>query len=381
MINNKNPIKSSSTGFRVLFDAHMLGEQEGGNETYAAGLVSGFSNLETSPSFQFTTLYGPHYHPNSNGNNQISFVRLNPESSWKRVFGTIPQLCRKLKADIVHVTYNASPFLTCPSIVSVHDVIYRLYPQYFSPRVRLLLSTLLPLSMIKAKKIITISQTSKKDIETFYPFTRGKVVVVPIAAGPIVEAVPDYQGSYSLIAEEFILSVGTLQPRKNILRLIDAYLEAREQGLVSAKLLIVGRAAWQHSQMVQKAIQSAYGQDIIFAGYLSNELLSALYRRCKLFVYPSLYEGFGLPVLEAMVCNAPVVTSNCSSMPEVAGDSAMLIDPESVSSIRDALVQILNDEQLRQDLCNRGMANARRFSWEKTAAMTLDTYKQTVSYI
>lgn len=305
--------------------------------------------------------------------------KLEDASNLKRIFRTIPKLCHTLDADLVHVTYNASPFIKCPLVVSVHDVIFRLYPQYFSPRVRLLLSTLLPLTMMRAKSIVTISQTSKADIERFYPFTRGKIYVTPVAAGPIVNVQPNFEAceKYAL-GRDFILSVGTLQPRKNITRLIQAYVDARIRGTISARLLVVGRAAWQYSDVYGIAMQSGYRQDIIFTGYLPDDVLAALYRRCQVFVYPSLYEGFGLPVLEAMACGAPVITSNCSSLPEVAGNAAILVDPYSIDGIRTAIERISNSEELRQSLRQQGENRAKSFSWDRTAAMTLEVYERSI---
>lgn len=361
----------------TLLDAHMLGEQEGGNETYVAGLIDGFSRLGLSELHQLTVLHGPRYRPDVQQRGNVRFHQLEDTSDLKRVFRTIPKLCRSLGTDLVHVTYNASPISSCPIVVTVHDVIFRLYPQYFSPRVRLLLSILLPLTMMKAKRIVTLSQTSKEDIEKFYPFTRSKVHVIPLAPGPIVNAQPNYEeGEKYTGGQDFILSVGTVQPRKNIARLIQAYIAARAQGTISAKLLVVGRAAWQHTDIHRMAIESGYGQDIVFTGYLPDNVLAALYRRCQVFVYPSLYEGFGLPVLEAMACDAPVITSNCSSLPEVAGDAAILIDPYSVSDLRTAIERVADSKELRQSLRERGKRRAKSYSWSETAAMTLEIYER-----
>lgn len=369
----------SKDNLHVLLDGHMLGEQEGGNETYVAGLVEGFGHLELSKSHKMTVLCGPRYDSSIRQAHNLHFKRLGNVSNLKRIFRIMSKLCQELDPDLVHVTYNASPFLTCPIIVTVHDVIHRLYPQYFSPRVRLLLSTLLPLTMMKAKAIVTVSQTSKEDIESFYPFTRGKIHVTPEAPGPIVNIRPNYEACKKhTLDQSFILSVGTVQPRKNIARLIQAYIKARAQGSTTARLLIVGRAAWQHSNIYQIARQSGYSKDIVFTGYLPDDTLAALYHRCEVFVYPSLYEGFGLPVLEAMACGAPVITSNCSSLPEVAGDAAVLVDPHSVEEIRIAVGQVVNNQELRQSLCQKGKHRAESFTWAKTAALTLAVYEQSV---
>lgn len=371
--------------FHVLLDAHMLGEQEGGNETYIAGLIKGLQETTNTDPNTISVLVNPHYRiiqksQSSPELNTVHFRQLSTDNSIKRIFYAIPRLCSETNADLVHVTYNASPLIKCPVLVSVHDVIFRIYPEFFAPRVRLLLNTLLPLTMMKARRIITISETSKTDIERFYPFTKGKIHVTPVAPGTIINSLPDHRAVDEYCkGQDFVLSVGTIQPRKNIERLIEAYVEARSSGAITAKLLIAGRSAWQHSDIHRRATESTYGKDIIFTGYVSNEVLAALYERCLVFVYPSLYEGFGLPVLEAMACGAPVITSDRSSLPEVAGNAAVLVDPFSIEDIRTAIQNVVSNAAFREELRKKGKERADNFSWKRTASMTLDLYRQVVA--
>ncbi|WP_029214913.1 glycosyltransferase family 4 protein [Kallotenue papyrolyticum] len=361
----------------IVLDAHMLGTQEGGNETYVAGLMRGFAALAdcatrviaVCPSCQIPAI----------SNRHLEYVPLRTSGNFSRLLLELPSVCRRFTADLLHVTYNAPLFVRTPTVVSVHDVIFRRFPSYFSPRVRLLLSTWLPLSMMRAARVVTLSEASKRDIIHYYPFTRNKIEVIPPAAGPLVALEPDFDGAKQFTGgEPFILAVGTLQPRKNIARLIKAYLRLRHQTGLTAKLVIVGKAAWQHSHLYQLAASTPYRQDIIFTGYISDATLAALYRTCTVFVYPSLYEGFGLPVIEAMALGAPVITSNTSSLPEAAGDGAMLVDPYSEQAISDALNCILTNADVRQALRHRGRQQAARFSWEHTAVQTLQVYKEVV---
>jgi glycosyltransferase involved in cell wall biosynthesis len=364
----------------IVFDAHMLGEQEGGNETYAAGLVQGFAAAALPAETSIKVLYQSSALPASPPGPQIEPIDLGQAGNFKRIFSRIPRICEQVGADLLHVTYNAAPWGRTPLAVSVHDVIFRHFPRYFSPRVRVLLSVLLPLSMRRARAVITLSEASKRDILRFYPFTAGKVHVIPLGPGQVGTVEPDDAAAtrYSL-NQPFFLAVGTLQPRKNLVRLISAYTAARERGEIDARLLIVGRAAWQHSEVYQIAQQSRYCADVVFTGYLSDAALAALYRQCLAFVYPSLYEGFGLPVLEAMACGAPVITSATSSLPEVAGDAALLVDPYSTSQIREALAQIGGSPDLRQRLAAAGVERASRFSWRQTAEQTLEVYRSVLS--
>ncbi len=360
---------------RVLLDAHMLGQREGGNETYVAGLLDGFAELGPTAA-QITALYSPGYTPRPGPH---AAAQLADRSDVRRLLFALPVAARRSAADVVHVTYNAPFQLTGATVVTVHDVIYRRYPAYFSPRVRLLLNTLLPLSMRRADLVITDSEASRHEIAHYYPAVAEKVRVVPIAAGPVASTPPDVAAAESLTGgRPFVLAVGTLQPRKNIARLVEAYIRLRQAGVTDARLVVVGQAAWQSSPIQRMAAESPFAGDIIFPGYLDDATVAALYRRCTAFVYPSLYEGFGLPVLEAMACGAPVITSNLSSLPEVAGDAALLVDPHSVEAIGTALAQLIERPELRAELRRRGAQRAAQFSWERTARGVLEVYHEAV---
>lgn len=363
----------------VLLDAHMLGEQEGGNETYIAGLLSGLHCVSSPQTETISVLYTAAYYASLRQHAILPAIAMRSRTNIRRVFSEIPGLCRRLGVDALHATYVASPILSARLILTVHDVIFRLYPQYFSPRDRLLLLTLLPLSMRRAHCIITVSEASKADIVQYYPFVREKIVAIPEAAGPVAAVEPDARAVQELLdGSPFILTVGTLQPRKNLVRLIKAYIQLRSRSRARWRLLIVGRAAWQHSEVYQLVRACPFHGDIVFTGYLPDAAVAALYRRCVLFAYPSLYEGFGLPVLEAMACGAPVLAGNRSSIPEVAGDAAVLVDPLSVPALTDAMEQILTTATLQDDLRQRGQARAALFSWDRTARETLNVYRRVV---
>ena len=239
------------------------------------------------------------------------------------------------------------------------------------------MSTLLPVSMRRAGLILTISEASRRDIVHYYPSVGHKIKVIPLAAGPVVEARPAAAAIERYTAgADFILAVGTVQPRKNISRLVQAYISLRRRNVTKARLIIVGRDDWQHSEIHSLAVASPSADDIVFAGYLADELVAALYQTCAVFVYPSLYEGFGLPVLEAMACGAPVITSNVSSLPEIAGEAAILVDPQSVEQISAALESVLGNQELQEDLRRRGREQAKTYSWDQTARTTVAAYEQ-----
>lgn len=361
---------------KVLIDAHMLGEQEGGNETYIAGLLAGFEALGASADVAVTALLSPTFP--APGTRHVGTARLRGGAPRRMLHG-LPAACRATGADLLHVTYNAPPFGACPTVVSVHDVLYRRFPAYFSPRVRLLLNTLLPLSMLRARAVLTLSEASRREIEHFYPFVRERIAVIGLAPGPVAQTPPDETGAAQYLAgSPFVLAVGTVQPRKNIARLIEAYIEVRRRGVEGVRLLIVGRSRWQGSAIQRLAQESPCRDEIVFTGYLSDAIVAALYRRCAAFVYPSLAEGFGLPVLEAMACGAPVITSDRSALPEVAGDAALLVDPTSVPALSAALERVLRDEGLQAQLRANSARRAAQFSWRRVAEETLGVYRQAV---
>lgn len=370
----------TDNNMKVIIDSHMLGQKEAGNETYILGLLNGIDQIcRDTERFEIYPLINKNYSLPIKCTN-FRNITLSSSSDIRRVFIDIPLAQRNVNADITHVTYNASPFIRGKLVVTVHDVIFRIFPQYFSPKVRLILSTLLPLSMHRANIILTISLSSKKEITHYYPFTRNKIISIPIGPGAVVNTPPNTSEiAIYTRKKDFILAVGTIQPRKNIARLIDAYTLLRRRSSTAARLIIVGKADWQHSKIYEKAMRSPYHDDIVFTGYLDDTMLAALYRQCSVFVYPSLYEGFGLPVVEAMACGAPVITSNVSSLPEVAGSAALLVNPYSVSDLADAIEQVLSDPNLQDKLRSEGVKQASKFSWSRTARETLQVYEKIVN--
>jgi glycosyltransferase involved in cell wall biosynthesis len=369
---------AKSQHMRVCLDAHMLGEQETGNETYVAGLAPALAGL---PEVECLAAIRPGTQvPQEWSGSPLKIAALRPSGNWPRLMYALPRLCRTWQADVLHVTYNG-PFLSpCPVVVTVHDVIFKRYPAFFSARDRLLFATLLRLTLRRAAAIITDSESSRRDIVTYYPFTRDKIHVVPLAVNPAfrVEISADRRQAVRAryrVDTPFILAVGNLQPRKNLQRLTAAFRCLLADGFNSHRLVLVGNDAFRSSEFraeVQDLIQS--GQ-LTLTGYVPEEDLPALYREADVFVYPSLYEGFGLPILEAMACGIPVVTSNTSSMPEVAGDAALLVDPVQTDQIQHALYSIISQAELAIQLSEKGQQRSKQFTWVSTARNVMTVYR------
>ena len=213
--------------------------------------------------------------------------------------------------------------------------------------------------------IIVDSHATKKDVSTYFSTPENKINVVHLASEmkPVPTRLPSKYG----IKGDFLLYVGTVEPRKNLLRIIEAFNQLDQE----LKLVIVGVSGWDN-----KAVYRTKNPNIIFTGYVPEEELPIFYCNAKLLLYPSLYEGFGFPILEAMNCGCPVITSNISSMPEVAGNAALLVDPYSTEEIKRAMQMLLSDAKLRKRLIDSGVRQARRFSWGKTADETMKVYEK-----
>jgi glycosyltransferase involved in cell wall biosynthesis len=227
-----------------------------------------------------------------------------------------------------------------------------------------------------------VSEQSKADILRYLPVKAENVTVIPEAAGPSYRPMDRAQSEEVLlrhgISFPYILYVGSIEARKNITRLLEAYAQIRGWSQ-KWKLVIVGATKWKYSPIFDTLQQLQLASAVHFTGHVADEDLPALYNGAAVFVFPSLYEGFGLPVLEAMACGVPVVTSNCSSLPEVAGDGAILVDPRDVNAIAAAIRRVLEELDLATGLRAKGLARARQFTWERTARETIAVYKKVMS--
>lgn len=276
------------------------------------------------------------------------------------------------KTDIFHAPsiFELPLNLSFPSVVTIHDMTTFLFPDQRGQEVSKRLSERTKKVLEKAQKIIAISQNTKKDIVKFCQIPREKIIVTPLAAGS------DFKPNKFLQRQDFILGVGTIEPRKNLKRLILAYAKLPEDVRKKHQLKIVGASGWNDSEIYKVAKPLVGKRQVDFLGYISDQELLKLYCRAKVFVYPSLYEGFGIPPLEAMSCSTPVITSNVSSLPEVTGDAALLVNPEDTDDIYRKIRMVLSNKKLCHKLSEKGLNRAKKFSWEKCAQQTLKVYEE-----
>jgi glycosyltransferase involved in cell wall biosynthesis len=291
----------------------------------------------------------------------------------------LPRLLRSRGVDVFHgATFTLPLWKSCRHVVSIHDMTFHLTPERHLPAKRYYFQQMIPRACRQADAVIAISESTKRDLISLLGVREEKIFVVYHGVPPHYRRVTDEQPLAAVrrrfgLNRPYVLHVGMLEPRKNLKTLVEAYRTADDIH-TDYDLVLAGGYGWGYEPLLEQI--RASGLDSIRAtGYVAEEDLPALYSQAELFVYPSVYEGFGLPVLEAMAFEVPVITSNVSSMPEVAGDACFLIEPEDVSGLKQAMRRILGSPELRSRMAAAGRARAQQFTWEATARRTLDVYR------
>lgn len=291
-----------------------------------------------------------------------------------------PSLIRHLGLDLFHSPYYIKPyFLPCPSVVTIYDLIPRLYSQSISLWARAIFEMAIRLATVTSRLVISVSQSAKEDLVRLLGVPPSKVWVTPLGVdtrfNPLNEkAIFNLRQKYDL-PEGYILYLGINKPHKNLVRLVEAFAKVK----TGRKLVLAGKEDPRYREAHEVVMRLSLQDRVVFLGQVPENDLPALYSGAALFVFPSLYEGFGLPLLEAMACGAPVVCSSTSSLPEIAGQAAVMVDPLDLSQLARALERVLGDSDLRASMREEGLKQAARFPWERTAKETLAAYRQVLS--
>jgi glycosyltransferase involved in cell wall biosynthesis len=361
---------------RFAIDAHTIGRHLTGNEVYVRNLLENYARLDRESQFlaYVCSEYAASEVPNRFEKSFVSvnpFVRLGLDLTWRSIAD---------RPALLHVQYTAPLYCPVPLVVSVHDVSFIDHPHYFKPARGLQLRTTVANTVSRARKIITVSEFSRQRIQATYNIPAEQIHVIYNGVSPSFRPVAK-TAAFTWVSQRFgvqwpyVLSVGDLQPRKNHLSLIETFSQLMlDHPHLPHHLVLVGKPTWFAPKVYEAAKASPFAERIHFTGFVNDEDLLHLYNAAELFVYPSFYEGFGLPIVEAQACGTPVVCSNTSAMPEVADSAALLFDPASTSEIYRAMRDILIDEELRLRMAKLGQKNALRFSWERAAEQTLDVY-------
>jgi glycosyltransferase involved in cell wall biosynthesis len=295
----------------------------------------------------------------------------------------LPMSLARERVRLVHEPhYVLPPLIQCRSVVTIHDCIHLMFPQYLPGKLaHVYAKGSMWAAAHKANRILTVSEASKRDILRFFDVSAEKVSVIYNAiderflSPANIERMNLVRQRYQL-DHPFVLYVGNIKPHKNIERLIDAFGRARGRCPDDLKLIIIGDEISKYPGLRQSVHKHKLDKHVRFLGFQPVDTLAAFYRLARAFVFPSLYEGFGLPPLEAMACGSPVVTSNVSSLPEVAGGAALLVDPYDADAIAAGIVQAVTDETLRADLIKRGLDRARSFSWPQSVKKIHEIYME-----
>jgi len=285
--------------------------------------------------------------------------------------------------NIIHGTnYLVYPLKKSLKVLNIYDLAFLKYPKYVNSVVKEY-EKIVRKCLTWTDLIVTSSESVKHDIAKYLDFDPDKIHVTPLASryddqylnkidiALLASSFPNYSFS-----KPYLLFVSTIEPRKNINALITAFNLLKQKYKIDHDLVLIGQKGWHYEPIFEAIANSPYHQYIYHLDYLSDELVAMFYAKADVMVYPSHYEGFGLPILEAMIFNAPVVTSNVSSMPEVAGDAALLIDPTEPEQLAESILKVISDRKFRNELITKGQARAKSFSWEKTALATIEGYKK-----
>ncbi len=306
------------------------------------------------------------------------FPTINPRVRipWEQLLA--PLLLRRSGADLFHGVHSVVP-VSCPvpSVVTVHDLAFIRFPQTFRAYNRIYLDVATRLSVRRAARILVVSEHTRREVIGLLGVAPERVVVTPNAVRehfrPPDPAVLETFRARKGLPEHFVLYVGTLEPRKNLTTLLEAYAEVAQRQ--AAPLLVGGGKGWLYDAVFQRLEALGLRERVRFVGYLDEAELPLWYAAATVFVFPSIYEGFGMPPLEAMACGTPVVASNTSSLPEVVGDAGLTVSPYDPAALAEAISRLLDDADLRQELRERGLRQVRAFSWRVTAERTLAAYE------
>jgi glycosyltransferase involved in cell wall biosynthesis len=369
---------------RIAIDARKL--RDYGIGTYVRNLLRYLARLDRTTEYVLLCHEADRQLASHLGENFRSVLDSSPGYSLREQL-TIPLDLHRAGVDLFHAPHYVLPPLTpCRSVVTIHDCIHVRFPQYLPNRAAYVYArSALWFATHRSSRILTVSEASKRDILDLFKVPEKKIDVIYNAIderfweSPPLDEVDRLRERYQLDAP-FVLYAGNIRPHKNLERLIEAFHTMKKHDFENVKLLIIGDEISKYATLRRAVHRHKLHKHVRFFGFVPDRTLAILYRLAAVFVFPSLYEGFGLPPLEAMASGTPVITSNVSSLPEVVGDAAVLIDPYESDAIAEAMERVLSDPALRQSLRERGLARARHFSWERSVARVREIYGEVFSH-
>ena len=368
---------------RIGLDGIPLSEVKTGIGHYTLELARALALVSTSDEFELVSPFP--YLPELSSQTwpeNLRMERVGINSIVNRWWAMrLPAHVRRAGYALFHGTnYDIPLWNRCPTVVTIHDLSVLLHPHLHERQVVRRARRRLPVMARAATMIITATSEGKREVCAHLNVKPEKVAVTPYAPRRNFRPCATEESTKVRrrlgIEDEFLLFVGTIEPRKNLLTLVRAYEEVLRETALRPQLVIAGREGWLMDDLFAYINRAGLQDRLRFTGYLAEEDLAALYSSCRVFIYPSLYEGFGLPPLEAMACGAPVITSRIQSIMEVTASAALLVEPTDAAALAQAIIKLLEDEGQREQLKAAGRARALEFTWEKTAEQTLELYRR-----
>ncbi|MEJ2209749.1 MAG: glycosyltransferase family 1 protein [Anaerolineae bacterium] len=355
----------------MALNASDVGRLRGGNESYLWGLLDGLSQVAEAAGIRVSLVTSAQGAGRVRGEPRFDAFRVYDTGVYRRLPFLLWQqtrLVRRIRPDWYLSTFFRPPALPCRAAVLVHDLSFRAHPEYFPRTIGLYMRLLTGLALRRAESVIALSEFTRQEIARFYPAAAARTAVLYPGVGREFTAQADAAADERLLAglgvePPYLLAVGNIHPRKNLGRLLAAWQRLRDGGRQVPAMVWVGQRRWESGPLLDRARAAG----VCLPGFVDVQQLPAIYRRAEALAYPSLYEGFGLPPLEAMACGTPVLAAGTTSLPEAVGDAAVVVDPASVEALAEGLERVLFDGGLRRDLRARGLARAARFRWSRTA--------------
>ncbi len=363
---------------RVGIDAHMIGDHSGGNESFYTNII----NNMNPPKNMEIILFVKKGADLSALTNKFKCIEFQESSALKRNFFELPKLCKEYELDLLHTQYFIPFNRPCPVVCTIHDICFEHYSNIFTKKEYYTQKLLIPYAAKKSKAVFTVSNHAKQDIASHYHIPESNLVVTYNAVNQNFRKLneeelneSELRNKFDITGNRIILSVGNLQPRKNLPRLMRAFVKLKKDSHFSdVQLVVVGKKAWMFDDIMKESADN--NKDIILTDYVSNEDLVRLYNLADGFVYPSFYEGFGIPPLEAMACGTPVAVANATSLPEVVGDAGMYFDPFSEEEITNSIVKLLDEDKAIRD--EKRIERVNCFNWQDSANAMFSKYIEVV---
>lgn len=367
----------------IAIDAHSVGAGLGGNETYATNLIEALAEIDSRNRYTLYVTKNDAIERFADRWPNFEVRQTLPHTPLVRIPVTLSVELRRRPVDILHVQYTSPPLTPCPVINTIHDLSFEHLPETFKRRSWRQMRLTIRRSAQTAAHIITDSNFSRDDILRTYKLSPDRVTATPLAASTKFKPVEDFteigrvRQRYGIVGD-YILTVGSIQPRKNLPRLIRAFAALCREGNIRPlpTLVIVGKRGWLYEETLDTAENSEVKERILFTDYVPESDLPALYTGATCFVYPSYFEGFGIPPLEAMRCGTPTITGDRTCFPEIIGDGGLMVDPFDETAILEGILKIFSDSKLRTELQEKGIRRANLFDWKETARQTLRVYER-----